>query len=599
MKIVATLKVYLNKTGTVQKDFWLDKLISFFQKTVEDEFYSLLHYLKQLYAWLQSHQITNLIQLSIDDRLSYNDETNKPNDLEPAIQAVLNQNIEQGSRFTLLLEEDHPEFLVAIQLHFFDKHDWGKPALFLKCIAVPLEILSQPQESPEDYHKRVQTFLKSPKRALQEDAWKSKIQQRLTRLASNLSDYLDIKKTSPQVRVETQPDETLEYVFSYKADLWEKIHALAQEIVFFENPSAPKLPSWSKYSQTKVFNPQTGHLVQIRSLPPEFQSPYRKAYIHAGGQLSETPSSADFETEGWRRLWSLFKKGWDEQIRLTIDEMKVEAPRTHAFLTNEPYRKAVLQESQKRIGVEIYDMADAMATALVKEMLEMRYIPKAWFHKDGPKTEQEVKDHEKAVEQILDVGEFLVGTLVPVAGFAVGGPLGGMMSLGLIWGLTKSLEFGDGRRITVAPSAFIERRKQIREKRKDDRLKTKVRLLKLRGEALENQELQKYDHLTRHEIPQEEMVKVYADRFRDYGKKLISGEIQLNIEQQDLEKMSSINIVNALSREIQASQKQETLPTPAVPKKQDFPSETSWEQKIIQLELPLSSEEPEQTNKRI
>ncbi|MEK7486034.1 MAG: hypothetical protein AABZ60_17055 [Planctomycetota bacterium] len=589
MKIIGTLKVFLNKTGTIQKDFWLDKLISFFQKTVEDEFYSLLHYLKQLYAWLQSHHITNLIQLSIDDRLSYTDEKNSPNDLEPAIQAVLDQNIEQGSQFTLLLEEDQKEFLVAIQLQFFDKHDWGKPALFLKYTGIPLQLLSQNEEAPEAYQKRIQSFLNSPERVAQEEAWKAKIQQRLTELTSNLADYLDIKKISPHVCIETQNDE-IEYAFSYKLELWEKVHMLFHQIRFAEKPSEKKLPSWTQYTKQKVFNPQTGHLVQIRSLPPELQLSYRKAYTHAGGQLSETPFSQDLEAEGWKRLWNFFKKGWDEQIYLTIDEMKEEAPRTHAFLTNEDYRSAVLKESQKRIGTEIYDMADAMASAFVKEILEMRYIPKAWFHKDGPKTEQESQDHEKAIEQVLDIGEFIIGTLVPVAGFAVGGPVGGMMGIGLIWGLSQSLEFSEGRKITVAPSAFIERRKQIRDKRQEDRFKTKVRLLKLRGEKLEDQELQEYERLIRHDISQDEMIQIYADRFRNYGKKLISGESHLTIEQADLKKISPINVINALSQELQESQKLENvkrIPSQDSPKTPAFPLEPTWEQKIIQLELPL------------
>lgn len=568
---------------------WLNKLTGAFEADVEAQVLPMATLLSALYQALAEQRHDNLIRLAIDAETAFDDSEGSAGDLEAALDAADPGKLANADRLQLVVEEeDDLPIYVVINALVYRRHDPGAFPIWLRATALDKELLRRPNEKPKPYKKRIRDRFDNAgklQHACEDTA--AALQRLLDELGKQLRKRLPVADLRVEAHADLSPGPD-DYYLSLRPEYWDAAELLHTEAASTTLPDVLASPprsikdfvaeqagaiqkleatlrppgeqrakqaseaeqeeakrSWTAYSQRRVINPRTGRICQIRSLPPELQHRYREIY-NAGA-----PSEQAVETSGYvSRMLGRVQRGLTGGVGDRVERLADSAPSTYAFLKNKRYRRKVFGHSAKLLGQEMIDGADAMATTIVREAIETGRIPLAWWK--GNKVYLSQKDHEEveaATDQMLDIGEFVVGTLVPVGAFAIGGPLGGVAGLAGIKIFQKALNWHSkrtgGREWTIMPSAWHARRQEQAEARKDDRAQDQAAL-----DAEASRVVRQAGQLDLERVKAVE--RQLAENFRDFGRRVVAGEVEVDDEMLDVSTLKSMDIEAAMANEATA-----------------------------------------------
>ena len=549
---------------------------------VEEEVVSMVGLAEKVYDALVEVGIDNVVRLSVDADVLYEDLLGRESDLEHAFAKALERGIETAGRIQIVLERRTERLHLVVRIDVHREHLPGAFPVWVRLWALPLEFLRARRERRERHVRRIADVLADePARARFEAGVEAALDEVAAPLEGALRKRLPVKVVqSGRTWRHRRADE--DYFFCLRPETNEAVEAAiraAEEVLPERRRSAgmsipeyvergealirkmearlrpssgaegggtPPL-TWEAFSRRKVYNPATRKIVRIRSLAPAQQARYQMLF---NAQVLDPERRVDvYEPPGpLDRLAASTRRGVTKAVDRTAARLARQAPRTHAFLSDGAYRKAVLKETAPLLGKELYDQADVLAHTIVGEIYETAKVPLAWW--SGRKMTIDERDKARLAEardQLLDLLELAAGTLVPIGAWAAGGPLGGLAGLAGIKVFQKALNWfskrhGDGREWTIRPSRMIARQAEVDAKRAPEREDRRERLEAVRR---------------RNEPPAEadraHLESELAETFREYGKMLEEKKVDFAGSDVDLATFKEQDLLAAIEEEARAS----------------------------------------------
>ena len=128
-----TLEIDLQgtKIETEEKKGWLTRIFSGKEKTTEVEDVTQLQYLEKIYAVFKELGYENVLSLSVNERIVYEDEENTDKDFETALKAAIECEIKKAYHIEISLDttSDGEE---NIFINMFGKHEEGEIPLIIE-----------------------------------------------------------------------------------------------------------------------------------------------------------------------------------------------------------------------------------------------------------------------------------------------------------------------------------------------------------------------------------------------------------------------------------------------------------------------------------
>ena len=572
---------------------WIHQMTGFFSEEIEREVIPMATILDAVYRSLSARKHDNLIRFLVGGVTYYDDLEAKPNDLDDSLKLIPAEAAAEADRFQLIVEEedDDERLYVVLNVLVYRKHLPGTYPVWIRATAIEKDLLRQDKEDGEAYIARIKDIFQKPE-ALVVRTQKSAetLLEMLEALKQEFEKHLSVKDTFQGVKPEfhISPDD---YFFSLRPEYWdvvELVRSLAEEhdiyehfeddevetlsefveeheeqIETFESKLLPEgtrgvathgAKSWTAFSKRHVYNPKTGNIVQIRSLNKDAQMPYRLLFNRG------VPDDQHIRIAGWwERMWGKVSRGWSRQMDRDMKHFQEHSPNTYAFMTDDEFRKKVFLHSGKLLGQEMADTAEVFAYTLVRELYEVGRFPFDYYAANRSLTTAlDVQRGDRALNQFFDFIELAVGTIVPVGGFAVGGPLGGAIGLAGIKIFQKALNWSSkrkgGREWTILPSAWHERAKVVKEKRAISRAEVKKDF---------NEHAD--DIVTRSKEEEEAILEMaareLAENLKAFGRSVEDGELVIDEELLDVSTLKEQDIDLALKEEEKVTQTQKTAET--------------------------------------
>lgn len=562
------------------------KATGFFEKELEEEVQTMVELLDRVHAALAKVGIDNLVRLVVDSEVVYEDLKQKPNDLETAATRAVEHGLGGARRLELVLEHEVDELYLILRIDVYREHETGAFPIWVRTCGLPTEFLRRKRERRDLYRKRVAERIGDhASRVALEGTGAAALDAIVVPLERALRKGLEVKSIQAD-RTWRLFDTEEDYFFALRHDTFEALEtARAAALEAYPDPEtrpAQPLPqfaeegqeilrkmerklrrgrsagsvgalSWSEFSRKKVYNPATGKLAQIRNLAPgdraRYQALFNSQTIDPEAQVEVYTPPSVFE-----RMVSTVQRGVTATVDATMGKLRKDAPRTAAFIDDTTYRKAVLTESGVLLGKGLYDQADILAHTIVGEIYETARLPLAWVAGSTKMTmdEKDLRRQDEAMEQILDLTELATGTIVPVACYAVGGALGGVLGLAGIFAVQKALNWhskrSGGREWSIRPSRMIERQAEVKAKRQPERSELMARLEQIRrrheGDVSE-------DDLS--EEGRRKIESELADTFREFGKMLEEERVEFEDGDLDLESVKESDLLAAMEDEARAT----------------------------------------------
>ncbi len=526
----------------------------------------------------------NVIRFMVDETTCYDDTDGVAGDLDRALASTDPARLTNADRIQLVVEEEDDDDLLYVVLNIlvYRKHDPGTFPIWFRATAIEKDLLRQGGEKPKPYQQRLRGLLEDAvelkrrrdrgvaglTRILQ--AIRDDLQTRLEIEASQLGAYMALHQTSDDYYLSLRPQmwdaaqlltglaeqvalpADLEQAASqplraFAAEHEKKLTRLEKKLLPAASQGLGKGPAtWTEFSRRRVFNPRTGRIVQIRSLASDQQYAYRLVFNRG------VPGDEQVEVSGFvTRMLGTVKRGVTTEVAEALEGMREMAPQTYAFIKDKTYRRKIFQHSVGLMGQEMIDLADTMAHTIVRELVQTGKVPLAWYR--GNKVHMSPEDHkaaEDSYQQMMDIAELTIGTLVPVGSFCVGGPLGGAIGLAGIKLFQKSLNWyskrSGGREWTILPSAWRERADELDEQRAPEREKQRQDRAASASTVSRHQQEE-----TRKAMIQ--LQRQLAENFRDFGRQVRDGEVPLDGDLLDVSTLTEGNIKAALAEEARSA----------------------------------------------
>ncbi len=581
MKICGYLAIDLEGAAPVEAPTrgpfarWLGALAG--HKDVVRQAIPMARVLAVLHEALAVRRHDNLIRFAVDGGTLYDDLTGIPGDLALALDAVSPEALAVANRLQLVVEEedDDPELYTVLNVIVHRHHAPGRYPVWIRATALAKSLLRREGEKPKPYQDRIGALVRDTPRLVQQSLAAC---DRLVLLLEDLGRSIASRLPVAARRVDAQVELGLamdDYFLSLRPEYWDAAQALVHRSAGMILPAelepsaplaavvatqhaelarlekelgsavavdAPDNRGWRAYARRRVINPRTGRICQIGSLPPDQQGAYRTLFNK--GAASELRVA---EPGVLTRLLGKVRRGVTGGVKDEVERMRARAPSTYAFLTNDQFRRKVYAKGARLLGQEMIDLADAVAVTAAKELYETGRIPFGWFK--GNKVLLRDEDHaaiEHTHEQMADLAELVVGTMIPIGAFATGGPLGGAMALAGVKVFQAALNWHSkrtgGREYTILPSAWHERRATQHRQRAPDRLREEEVLAREADRIVDRDRREGHAELIA-------LQRRLALDFRDFGRRLVAGEVEIDDGLMDVSTLKESDIKAAIASE--------------------------------------------------
>ncbi len=559
---------------------WINRATGLFSQEVEREVLQMAALLDAVHQTLAERKHDNVIRFMVDETTCYDDSEARAGDLDEALAATDPARLTHADRVQLIVEEEDDDDLlyVVFNILVYRQHAPGTFPIWFRATAIEKDLLRLADEKPRPYQQRVRALLEDPAELKRRrDRGVECLSGMLGAIRDTLLGQLDIEGTQQGAYMALQSSSD-DYYLSLRPEMWDAaqlVVALAADVELPEDieraASKPlrefvdshenKLAqlenkllkgssrglgrgpaTWTEFSKRRVYNAKTGRVVQIRSLPREQQHTYRMVFNRS------VPSDEQVEMSwGLVRMLGKVSRGVTAEVAEALEGVREKAPQTYAFIRDKAFRRRIYRHAGVVMGQEMHDLADTMAHTIVRELIQTGKVPVAWYK--GNKVHMSDADHqaaEDAHQQMMDIAELSIGSLIPIGGFAVGGPLGGVIGLAGIKLFQKSLNWyskrNGGREWTILPSAWRERAAELDEGRAEERGKSRSELTQAASTVRRHAEAEERQALI-------QIQRQLAENFRDFGRRLEEGEVPIDEDLLDVSTLKEGDIKAALAEE--------------------------------------------------